>query len=192
MRFSVAAPHWLRDQVPLDWYERYGNRIEDFRWPEQTNQREAIAAQIGIDGSHLLQALFSEQAPGWLREIPAVEVLRRVWVQQYHWEEDHVCWRGNDNIPPASVLICSPYDPEAHLSVKRSTIWTGYKVHVTETCDEDSPHLITHVETTSATTQDKECTADIHQALADKQVLPSEHFMDTGYVDGEHLVSCRA
>ncbi len=23
--------------------------------------------------------------------------------------------------------------------------WSGYKVHVTETCDEDAAHLVTHV-----------------------------------------------
>ncbi len=62
-------------------------------------------------------------------------------------------------------------------------------MHLTETCDEDLPHLLLHVETTPAPTQDKELTADIHQALADKQLLPSEHLMDTGYVDGPHLVS---
>jgi len=32
--------------------------------------------------------------------------------------------------------------------------WVGYKVHFTETCDEDFPHLITHVETTQASIQD--------------------------------------
>ena len=30
-------------------------------------------------------------------------------------------------------------------------------------------------------------TGVIHQALDSKQLLPQEHFMDTGYVDGEHL-----
>jgi transposase len=75
------------------------------------------------------------------------------------------------------------------MSVKRDTEWTGYKVHLTETCDADLPHLIIHVETTDATTQDMELTGVIHQELENKQLLPSEHFMDTGYVDGEHLVT---
>ena len=59
-------------------------------------------------------------------------------------------------------------------------------MHLTETCDEDSPHLLIHVETTAATTQDMEMTAEIHQALADKHLLPSVHVVDTGYVDGPH------
>ena len=76
-----------------------------------------------------------------------------------------------------------------HLSIKRSTVWTGYKVHLTETCDEDLPHLLIHVETTPAPTQDMQMTGTIHQALATKHLLPAQHAMDTGYVDGAHLVS---
>ena len=64
------------------------------------------------------------------------------------------------------------------------TEWTGYKVHLTETCDADLPHLIINVKTTDATTQDMEMTGVIHQELESKQLLPSGHFMDTGYVDG--------
>ena len=30
---------------------------------------------------------------------------------------------------------------------KRERHWVGYKVHLTETCDEDKPHVITQVET---------------------------------------------
>ena len=30
-------------------------------------------------------------------------------------------------------------------------------------------------------------TSVIHQALESKQILPLEHFMDAGYIDGEHL-----
>jgi transposase len=186
---AVVVPDWLRAQVPLDWYERYGTRTEEYRFPKEASKRQALTEQIGADGWTLLSAIRSAQAPAWLWEVPAVEILRRVWVQQFWMDEGVLRWRSDQEIPPASLLISSPYDPQAHLSIKRSTVWTGYKVHLTETCDEDLPHLLTHVETTSATTQDKELTADIHQALADKQLLPGEHLMDTGYVDGPHLVN---
>jgi transposase len=39
-------------------------------------------------------------------------------------------------------------------------------VHVTETCDEETPHLLMHVETTPATTQDMEMTAVIPEGRA--------------------------
>ena len=62
-------------------------------------------------------------------------------------------------------------------------------VHVTETCDDDAPHLITHIETTPAPQADDEAIPCIHEALAAHQLLPEKHIVDTGYVDAEELVS---
>jgi transposase len=186
---AVVVPEWLRAQVPAAWYERYGTRTEEYRFPKEATKRQALTEQIGADGWALLMAIRTAEAPAWLPEVPAVEILRRVWVQQFWMDAGVMRWRSDQDIPPASLLISSPYDPEAHLSIKRSTVWTGYKVHLTETCDENMPHLLIHVETTQATTQDMEMTEPIHQALADKHLLPAEHAMDTGYVDGAHLVS---
>jgi transposase len=62
--------------------------------------------------------------PGCAR-VPAVEILRRVWVQQFTVTDGQVSWHSDENIPPASRLIASLYDPEAHMSIKRSTVWTG-------------------------------------------------------------------
>jgi len=88
----------------------------------------------------------------------------------------------------AAASIESPYDTEARYSRKDVTKWTGYKVHFSETCDADLPHLITNVHTTLATTQDVASTADIQDALYEKGLLPSRHLVDAGYVDGELLV----
>ena len=83
----------------------------------------------------------------------------------------------------------SPYDPEAHDGNTRTTTWTGSKVHLTETCDPHAPQLITHVETTAASTTDVTMTAPIHEALAAKALLPSTHVVDAGYLDATLLVS---
>ena len=185
---AVVVPDWLRAHVPQEWYDRYERRMEDFRMPKEASKREALVQQIGQDGFDLLEWVNQVDAPTWLREVPAVEILRQVWIQQFVVQEGQVRWRSHENIPPASRLISSPYDTQAHLSVKRDTVWTGYKAHLTETCDDGLPHLITHVETTESTTQDMEMTSVIHQKLEQKQLLPSENLMDTGYVNGEHLV----
>jgi transposase len=186
---ATVVPDWVKAHAPKEWYDRYEMRMENFRFPSQKSKQEELAEQFGQDGWQLLEMVYAEEAWPWLREVPAVQVLRQVWLQQFWMQDDQLRWRANDNIPPASRLISSPYDPEARMSIKRSTIWTGYKVHVTETCDEETPHLLLHVETTPATTQDIEMTEEIHQGLERKHLLPSEHFMDTGYVDGPHLVS---
>jgi transposase len=78
--------------------------------------------------------------------------------------------------------------PEAHYGTKRQTHWTGYKVHITETCDDDQPHLITHVETTIAPQSDADMTEPIHEALAEKDLLPDTHLTDAGYVDAQQLI----
>jgi len=67
--------------------------------------------------------------------------------------------------------------------------WHGYKVHLTETCQQDAPNLITHVETTPANEQDNLALDKIHAALQEKQLLPDQHVVDAGYVSGDNLVS---
>lgn len=69
--------------------------------------------------------------------------------------------------------------------------WSGDKAHVTETCDEDATHLITHVLTCPAMQPDMASTTDIRQRLADKGLTPAEHFIDAGYVDAALLVGSR-
>lgn len=188
---ATVVPEWVQAHAPVEWYDRSEMRMENFRFPKEKSKQEALADQIGRDGRHVLDLVFAEETLPRLREVPAVDVLRRVWVQPFWVQDGQIRWRSNDDIPPASKLISSPYDPQARMSSKRSTSWTGYNVHLTETCDDDLPHLIVHVETTPATTQDIERTGVIHQELERKDLLPSEHFMDTGSVDGDHIVSCQ-
>jgi transposase len=58
-------------------------------------------------------------------------------------------------------------------------------VHLSETCEAELPHLITHVVITDATKTDVEATVAIHQALAKRDVLPGKYIVDAGYVDAE-------
>jgi transposase len=188
---SVEQSDWVKAQVPTEWYERYRARFEQYRLPKTEAERLEWAQTVGADGYRVLNAAYAADAPASVREHAAVELLRQVWVQQYYLEEEQVHWREEGNLPPAERLIQSPYDPEARYSRKRQTTWTGYKVHLTETCDDDQPHLITHVETTPATTPDSAVTGTIHADLARQDLLPREHLLDTGYIDADHLVTSR-
>jgi transposase len=186
---AVAAPDWLRPNLDPAWAERYGPRFDEYRLPKGDDARQQLAEQIGADGLRLLRAIHSAGSPSWLRDLPAVAVLRRVWVQQYHAPDAAglVRWRAKDDLPPAARMINSPHDPEARYTYKRSASWIGYKVQLTETCDPDTPHLITNVETTVATAPDCEQLPTIHQALARKDLLPHEHLVDAGYPDAAVL-----
>ena len=65
-------------------------------------------------------------------------------------------------------------------AAKRTTLWVGYKVPFTQTCDEDAPQLITHVETTPAPLSDEGVLCTIHADLAEKDLLADQHLTDAG------------
>lgn len=184
----VVVPDWLKHTVPSAWSQRYNQRWEEYRLPKTEAERLALCTQVGQDGFFLLSALYAPDAPNWLRHVPAVETLRHVWVQNFYTDDSGVSWRRAGNIPPAAEAICSPFDVEARYSIKRQTEWVGYKVHLTEMCDPDAPHLIVHVMTTAATKQDSEMAHEVHKALAGKELLPQEHLLDQGYSDSHILM----
>lgn len=186
---AQAAPAWLAGQLQPPWEERYGTRVSSFRLPRGSAARLALALAIGADGFALLEALLAPSTPLWLRAIPAVEILRQVWVQNYAREGDGVQWRTEADLPPAALAIRSPHDPQARLGQKRDLLWLGYKVHLTETCDPDRPHLITGVEASAAPVPDSALTGVIQATLAEHGRLPREHLLDGGYVDADVLVA---
>jgi transposase len=188
---AEVAPEWLLGQIDEPWFDRYSHRFDEYRFPKAQSERLEWAETIGTDGYHLLTAVYAPTAPIWIAELPAVQTLRRVWVQQFFVEEGRCHWRTNDTIPPPALIIASPYDLDARLGVKRNHGWIGYKVHLTETCDDDEPHLIVHTETTAATTPDWGMAEPIHDALAQKNCLPSRHVVDGGYVDADAIVTSR-
>jgi transposase len=190
---AAAAPDWLQSWVPTAWFDRYSQRFAEYRLPPDKPARYALAEQIGTDGRQLLWAIDDPATPAWLREIPAIQTLRWVWLQQFYAtpEGPPVRWRSADDLPPAPLLISSPYDPDARYGKKRETEWTGYKVHVTETCDDETPNLITDVTTTPATTSDFAMLPAIQANLATRQLTPGEQLVDSGYVTSDHLLTSR-
>jgi transposase len=91
---ATVAPEWCLGHLSAEWIERYDHRVEDYRLPKGEEARLALVLVIGADGSALLEVMFAPDAPIWLREIPAIETLRRVWIQNYVWEEGRQCWRS--------------------------------------------------------------------------------------------------
>jgi transposase len=92
---AVVAPAWLLQQVRPEWKERYEHRIQEYRLPASKADRQALAELIGADGFSLLAALTDPATPPWLREAPALEILRRVWIQQFSAPDGPVRWRSN-------------------------------------------------------------------------------------------------
>jgi transposase len=199
---AAVAPEWLAGQlepaVAAVWVERYGARVEAFRLPAGKAARRALAEAIGTDGHALLAALWSPATPPDLRALPAVERLRRIWLQQFYVVETEkavrqrqVRWRDRTEQPPAALRLASPYDAEARVADKRSVQWLGYKVHLTETCEPEAPLLIVAVETTPAPQPDRAALTPILNRLAARALLPTAQLVDTGYVDATALVAAR-
>jgi hypothetical protein len=224
---AVAAPGWLPTVIDLgDWAQRYGARIDSWRLPTSQTKRKELAQTYGTDTLTLLRAVYGPQSPDWLRELPAVEVLRRVLVQNYHIRTDthgrEVITRreaDTDGLPPGTLRISSPYDTGTRWAAKGEDLaWNGYKVHLSETChtpdteisntahtydDPDTrqrddpakpgelPNPITNVATTDATVPDVAMTDPIHQTLKDRGLLPTQHYLDSGYPSAELLTRSR-
>ncbi|TRO55603.1 transposase, partial [Streptomyces sp. IB201691-2A2] len=147
---------------------------------------------MGEDGFHLLTAAWRPDAPVWLRRVPALQTLRQAWLQQYHRDQAGVRAREGDDLPPGQDRLASPYDAEARYGTKRTTSWVGYCLHITETCDDDAPRLITDVATTSAAEgDDSQALPAVHTRLGVRELLPSEQLVDSGYDTASTLVAAR-
>lgn len=190
---ATVAPEWLQEHVHEEWRQRYVRRPDDGKLPKSKEARQEEAEKIGIDGHELLDEVLSEGSHVWLRQIPAVETLRKVWLQNFFYDRDgEVCWRtSEEGIPRSTRYINSPIDPDCRYARKFTTSWIGYRVHITETCEEGLPNIITDVQTAPAPVADGEATPLIHEALKEKGLLPETQFVDTGYLDAELLAESK-
>ncbi len=224
---AAAHPDWLEQRVCVaDFARRYGTPMTSWRPPASQARRDELAIAYARDGYALLEAVYDSSAPAWLREIPAVDVLRRVLLQNYTrtiTEDGREVIRRRekepegDGLPRGHTRIASPYDTDARWGVKREEFWLGYKLHVTETCDDPPPcscrpagtgaregehgqgcahlvfpNLITTVATTDATVTDNQMTEPVQDALAARDLAPGRHYADSGYLSAALMVSALA
>jgi transposase len=205
---AAAHPGWTAGVLDASWSRRYGTPMTSWRPPVPEKKREELAVAYGRDGFALLEAVSDKASPPWLRELPAVQVLRRVLLQNYtrtvRDDGTEVVRRrekeseGGDGLPPGHRRIASPYDPDARWGVKREELWLGCKLHVTEACDDQPPcgcgscrrgcaaaafpNLITSVATTDATVTGNVMTRVIDDDLAAGGLAPARHYLDSGYL----------
>ena len=187
-QLALQAAAWLKCRVGADWFDRYSQRTSNYLLPKQETERQMWAEQVGRDGLWLLEQIYAGGHYPELVEISAVDILRRVWLQNFYQDDGQVRLREPKDQPPSAQRITSPYDLEARYSTKREISWTGYKVHLTETCEAALPHLIINVETRPSTEPDHAVTDLIHDHLAQIGYLPAQHFVDQGYLSVEQLL----
>jgi len=190
---ATVAPGWLKEQVPPEWYEWYGDRIEDARLPSEKTEREVLSRRIGDDGFHLLACVeqAAQQGMDWLQQVPAVQTLAQIWAQQYRITNGHARRLTPQERPPVGEWLRAPYDRDVRYGRKRAREWIGYKVHLTEGCEDDLPHLITQVATAPATQQDHHALDAIQADLAARDLLPAQQLVDAGYTSAKRILHSR-
>jgi len=180
----AADASWTRENVPPTWEERYGERCIAGRLSEE--QRKTLEQEVGSDGQWLLDRLQAETTSPALRGLPAVQVLRSVWSQQFEVVEGKTVFQAPGPYEGTS-RIQTPHDPEARYSKKGKQSWIGDKLQVTETDDEGYPHLITDIAMTSSVKADATELKEIQSRLEARGLLPGEQLADAAYVSGPNL-----
>jgi transposase len=89
-------------------------------------------------------------------------------------------------------LSTSPAAVEARYGTTRGTAWVGDKVHLTDTCEEGQPPLITGVMTTPATTPAGVRGPRMQDAWATRARLPGVPWRAGGYVEADRFVTAQA
>ncbi|MET7518059.1 hypothetical protein ABZS88_32220 [Streptomyces sp. NPDC005480] len=107
-----------------DWSHRYADRIDNWRLPASKTKQHELALHYATDGYTLLQAVYAPSSPAWLRELPAVQTLRIVLLQNYIRTPDRNgrlqirrrerAEDNGDGLPPA-IRLASPYDTDTRL-----------------------------------------------------------------------------
>jgi transposase len=175
---------WSKHNIPPSWEALYGERFV-----MQRHSREEWAAydqQVGPDGQWLLARLVEADVPAVIQALPEVQVLKTVGMQQFQETGEKVVYQVGTTYD-GCAQIQTPHDPDARYSKKRVQEWVGGKVHVTETDDENQPHLITDIAATCSSHTDYTALPEIQARLKERLCLPSKQYADSGYVSGPNL-----
>ena len=186
---AEQEPDWLDEQVNPEWFDRYVHRFELARFPKEESKRAKLRSDVGQDVQQLLGLLQNQPVPTSLQQLPEIGLLRQIFAQHYEVKEGQAQWRDGPAVESQERVV-SPYDLDARSSRKRDTTWLGYKVHLTETCDQDPacPHLVVNVETTPAPLHDADVLEPISDHLRLHDLNPAEQYVDQGYASGPELI----
>lgn len=174
---------WLERVIPEALLGRYIVRQHEYDLKD--GEVAEVLRQAGADGLWLLQQL--ETAPTALQDLEDVQTLRTVWEQQFEWDESGEYGGPREKLE-AHGLVQSPHESEARYRKKRGKSWQGYVGQVTETAEEaGDPNFITDIEATDAQLSDNEALPGIQERLEERDLTPSEQYVDQAYVSGTRM-----
>jgi transposase len=188
LALEEQAEDWVTDTIPEVFQQRYSERRYEYDLKE-----EEIAAELrqaGADGFWLLQQVAT--APTAVRALEALHTLLTVWAQQFEGDANGT-YQGPREQLTAHGLVQSPHETEARYRRKRGKAWQGYVGQVTETAEEaGDPNFITDVEVTDAQLSDHDALPAVQGRLTERDLTPSEKYVDQAYVSGTQLAESQA
>jgi transposase len=171
---------WVVRFLPATFVEEHSQRRSDYRLSE--TQLSAAMQQAGADGLWLVAQV--ESLGSHLQAGSAFTLLKRVLDEQFERRDDGLHARSNK--VSCGDVIDSPYDPDSRYGAKGSQQWHGYKLQVTEMVGA-AQRFITDVDVTTSLETDNRALLTIHQRLHQRRLLPTKHYADQGYVDGQTI-----
>src|SRR5205823_6664775 len=92
---AQIAPGWLKSRVPVEWFERYGRKVDDYRLPKTETDWTRWATPFNLDRRG--------NDPTEVQTCPASAIWRQVWAQPYELKgEQTVVWRPNATLLPSA------------------------------------------------------------------------------------------
>ena len=197
---ATVAPDWLQGFAPLEWYERYGKRIEDVRLPRDKRTGGLCAdgggrwlplpggrggdrgspggpgvADPGEPASDMAAPLRSARGRGESGRGGASTACDSRRTVNYH-QRPRVLNRRTMPTHATATNVTRPGPATWCMSAKRASHRPP------------PPHARPH---DPATVHEAQCTTPIQQALIDKALPPREHFVDAAYISADLLVHSR-
>ena len=191
-QIAAMAPGWLAPRLKPHWAKEFTRPVQIARLPPQTGHAGSGAGRSPRTAPGCWsRSTLTRQRPG-LPGCPPCRHCARSGGQECVADDAGTWHLRTTRIDPGAEHIDTPHDADTRWSSKRFTQWSGYKVHLSETCDDDLIHLIVAVHTTRATEPDIPALADVHTRLAANHATPGEHYLDQGYVTAEAICTAQA
>jgi len=175
-----ACPELRGDAELARLYDEYGEEV----WLGREDAGERRLTRLGRDGFVLLELFELVERPR-PRTVECRDLLARVLEENYR--------RGEDDDPRPLAgdelgkdRIATPHEPDVRVGTKKHRSWTGDKVHLVETADEDQPNFVVDVLVTEPTVPDVKVTEAVIERA--QEVLPEVEVLlaDSGYASAEN------
>lgn len=153
-------------------------------WLGQSRGSDGELTQLAVDGLALLEICGGWPAKG--KQVLA-QMLRENFIFP---EEGPPQPLEKDQRPDDRIL--TPHEPDARAGKKGDLLWTGDKVHIVETADDDQPNFIVDVMSTDPRLNDTQVLEDLAQRAREALPDADQLLADGGYASAENTELARA